>query len=272
MADAELFRIGEVAEMYHLSVGTLRHYEQAGLLRPEYTDPDTGYRYYSVRQFERLTSIRYLRALGLPLGAIAEYLKDRSVESIESKLEAQKELIRRKKQELDLMERKIENRLAQLRDAQSAVLETIQLVDTPACRMVGIRETLRYNSYLWLEHSIREIERNQKMPLSYLGKVGVGISAEHLRAGEYQHYDLAFLLLDNEDAYEGEVEQLPASRCAVVRFRGSHAEAPAHYARLMQYLQENGLTPAGPSREVTLIDNCISDDPETYVTEIRIPT
>lgn len=54
MSAQELFRIGEVAKMYHMSVGTLRHYEQMGLLQPEYTDPATGYRYYSVRQFEQL--------------------------------------------------------------------------------------------------------------------------------------------------------------------------------------------------------------------------
>ena len=271
MSDAELFQIGEVAKMYHLSVGTLRHYEQEGLLKPEYTDPDTGYRYYSVRQFERLTNIRYLRALGLPLREIAACLQNRSVAAIEEKLEAQKMLIRQKKQELDLIERKIDNRLTQLREARTAALETIQLVEMPACRVVGIRETLRYNSYLWLEHSIREIEREQKTPLSYIGKVGVGISEEHLRAGEYSHYDLAFLLLDPEDTYKGTVEQLPPGLCAVVRFRGSHAEAPAHYARLMDYLRENGLTLAGSSRELALIDNCISDDPETYVTEIRVP-
>ena len=35
----------EVAKMFHISMGTLRHYEQSGLLAPEYTDPDTGYRY-----------------------------------------------------------------------------------------------------------------------------------------------------------------------------------------------------------------------------------
>lgn len=54
MSDQELFRIGEVAKMYHMSVGTLRYYEQMRLLQPEYTDPATGYRYYSVRQFEQL--------------------------------------------------------------------------------------------------------------------------------------------------------------------------------------------------------------------------
>ena len=96
MVDAELFQIGEVAKMYHLSVGTLRYYEKEGLLKPEYTDPDTGYRYYGIRQFEQLTNIRYLRTLGLPLEEITEYLNNRNVDSIEKKLEVQRELLRQK--------------------------------------------------------------------------------------------------------------------------------------------------------------------------------
>ena len=44
MADKQLFKIGEVARMYHLSLGILRHYEKEGLLAPEYTDPEPGYR------------------------------------------------------------------------------------------------------------------------------------------------------------------------------------------------------------------------------------
>ena len=79
MAERELFQIGEVARMYHLSVGTLRHYERIGLLAPERTDPATGYRYYSARQLEQLTSIRYLRALDMPLEEITAYMNDRDV-------------------------------------------------------------------------------------------------------------------------------------------------------------------------------------------------
>lgn len=41
-AEGELFQIGEVAKLYHESVGALRHYGQVGLLAPEYVDPPTG--------------------------------------------------------------------------------------------------------------------------------------------------------------------------------------------------------------------------------------
>ena len=120
----ELFQIGEVAKLYHVSVGTLRHYEQAGLLKPEYTDPDTGYRYYSVRQFEQLTNIRYLRALGLPLQEIAAYLQNRDADTIAEALRRQKALVQQKKQELDIIERKLDHRLAQLEKARTAQLDS----------------------------------------------------------------------------------------------------------------------------------------------------
>ena len=79
MEKRELFQIGEVARMFHLSVSSLRHYEKAGLLQPERVDTETGYRYYSVRQFECLNTIRYLRVLGMPLEQIADFLKNRDV-------------------------------------------------------------------------------------------------------------------------------------------------------------------------------------------------
>ncbi len=59
MQDKKLLQIGEVAKIFHVSMGTLRHYEQEGLLEPEYVDEKTGYRYYGVRQLEVLNTIRY---------------------------------------------------------------------------------------------------------------------------------------------------------------------------------------------------------------------
>lgn len=271
MSERELFQIGEVAKLYHVSVGTLRHYEQAGLLKPEYTDPNTGYRYYSVRQFEQLTNIRYLRALGLPLQEIAAHMQNRDVDTIAEALRRQKILVQQKKQELDIIARKIDHRLVQLEDARASELDCIRLVRQPALRLVLRHDSLKFNSYLWLERFIRKIEQNQKIPLSFQGKIGVGISAENLCAGAFETYDLMFLILDDEDVYEGQVDQLSACECAAVRFRGDHSRAPAYYKKLMHYMEENGLQAAGFSREIALIDNCISADPEQYVTEIRIP-
>lgn len=65
--------------------------------------------------------------------------------------------------------------------------------------------------------------------------------------------------------------ELERSQCVRVRFRGSHLQAPEQYARLPAYIDAHALTPAGFSRELTMIDYGLTSDPEKFVTEITIP-
>lgn len=84
-------------------------------------------------------------------------------------------------------------------------------------------------------------------------------------------YDGMFLVLEKEDAFEGDVTELGRSLCVRVRFRGSHLQSPEQYARLLAYTEAHGLTPAGFSREITLVNYGLTSDPEKFVTEITIP-
>ena len=271
MENKKLFQIGDVAKMFHISVGSLRHYEQAGLLKPEYTDPETGYRYYSARQFKVLNTIRYLRVLDMPLGQIGEFLGNRDIDVIEAKLLNQKKLIEKKRRELETIERKIDHRLQHLRDARTSELNVIHLKKFPPYRTVWMKDSLRLKSYLDLEYAIRRLEENQRESLVFLGKVGVGISKDNLLAGKFGEYDQVFLLLDDEDSYEGKVEQHQEELCVSIYFCGSHSEAEIYYHKLMKYIDEHKMQVAGSSKEITMIDNGITDDPDKFVTEIRIP-
>lgn len=46
---------------------------------------------------------------------------------------------------------------------------------------------------------------------------------------------------------------------------------PAQYRRLLTRIAQEGMQIAGFSREITLIDYGITNDPEKFVTEICIP-
>ena len=271
MEDKKLFQIGDVARMFHISTGSLRHYEQAGLLKPEYIDQDTGYRYYSVRQFEILNTIRYLRALDMPLEQIDDFLKNRDIDVIEDKLMKQKELVARKQRELAIIEQKIEHRLDQLRDAMNSELDVIQLKKVSSCRIVWLKDSLRPKSYLDLEYAIRRLEENQTESVVFLGKVGVGISKENLLAGRFDQYDSVFLVLDAENSYKGTVEQHPEELCVSICFCGSHKEAGAHYEKMMEYIEKHKMEVTGFSREITMIDYGITNNTDKFVTEILIP-
>jgi DNA-binding transcriptional MerR regulator len=66
--------IGDLSRITHLSVKTLRHYHEAGLLQPANVDPGTGYRYYSTAQVPNAQVIRRFRDLGMPVREVADLL------------------------------------------------------------------------------------------------------------------------------------------------------------------------------------------------------
>lgn len=76
MERENLYSIGEVAEILGISVQTVRYYGKIGLMEPAYTNPDTGYRYYSYIQISLIDRIRYLQGLGLSLGEIKTAFED----------------------------------------------------------------------------------------------------------------------------------------------------------------------------------------------------
>ena len=72
---SELMSIGKMADINHLSVATLRLYDKLGLIKPEYVDDETNYRFYDIRQNARLDMIAYMKDLGMSLAEIKDVLK-----------------------------------------------------------------------------------------------------------------------------------------------------------------------------------------------------
>lgn len=271
MKHNELFKIGEVSKLFHISVSILRHYDKIGLVKPEYIDPETGYRYYSTRQFECLNTIRYLRALDMPLEEITAFLQNRNIDTIHALLLKQKEDVKRRQQELMRIERKIEHRLVQMTDALASRLDVIELKSMPSRRLACLKKQLSPKHYLDLEASIRELEQTASAAITFLGKVGIGLSAERLMSGQYKPYELVFIILDDEDQFIGNVLELEAENCVTIRFQGGHDQAPQYYEKLMHYIKTQGLEIAGFSKEITLIDYGLTTHLEQFVTEIQIP-
>lgn len=73
MADAKTMRIGEVAELTSLSLRTLRHYEDVGLVEPS-GRTDGGFRLYTQRDVSRLMIVRRMKPLGYSLEEMSALL------------------------------------------------------------------------------------------------------------------------------------------------------------------------------------------------------
>lgn len=273
MKNLELFQIGKIAKMFNVSVGTLRHYEKNGLLKPEYINEESGYRYYSIQQFEVLNTIKYLRMLGFSLNDIADFLKNREVEKIHEMLITQKNQVIEKQNQLKIIEKKIDNRLKYLENAMDNNINVIELKEIKFQKFIMIKKNIEIKSYIDsdLEKSIKEFEQNQNEAVIFLGKIGLGISKKQLINKQYDYYDRIFLLLDNEDNYFKNVEEISEQMCLTLKFRGTHKDSQKYYKKLDKYIENHKLTITGFAREIALIDFGITNDISKFVTEIQIP-
>jgi DNA-binding transcriptional MerR regulator len=95
------FTVGQIAKLSGLSVRSLHHYDETGLLCPSERS-DAGYRLYSESDIERLHQIQALRWLELPLSEVKEILDrdgatipevvDRKIAALTKQIEQETEL------------------------------------------------------------------------------------------------------------------------------------------------------------------------------------
>jgi DNA-binding transcriptional MerR regulator len=76
-----LLTIGAFSAASRLSQKALRLYDRHGLLRPAYTDPESGYRYYRTAQLRTAKLILLMRQVNMPLAKIQRLLVSTSGEA-----------------------------------------------------------------------------------------------------------------------------------------------------------------------------------------------
>ena len=81
-----LIPIAKMAKANNVSIATLRLYDEMGLIKPVFFDPQTNYRYYDVNQTSRLDLIRYMRDMGMSIKDISLLLEKEDIDLIEEKL------------------------------------------------------------------------------------------------------------------------------------------------------------------------------------------
>ncbi len=225
--------------MTHLSVKTLRHYHEVGLLEPARVDARTGYRYYALDQLPAAQLIRRLRNLKMPIADVRSVLVARDPDERNVLISAH----------MDRLE-------AELAETRAAVNSLRVLLDTartrapitrrraPAFSAISIADTIDPGEVApWWEAALAELRayaRDQN--LRSTGPAG-GIFDEALyqqeRAGAMVYLPVAGLTGDS-----GRIRsvQIPAAELVITTHYGSAADIDLAYADLGSYLAEHHFT------------------------------
>jgi DNA-binding transcriptional MerR regulator len=121
----DMLRVGRLAELTGLTVRTLHHYDELGLVRPSHRTA-AGYRLYDDADVERLYRVIALRQLGLPLDRIAEVLDDAT--SLESTLRTHDRMLAEQISALQSVRARIGASLSSVRARSSSSADLLDVI------------------------------------------------------------------------------------------------------------------------------------------------
>ncbi|MEY9873252.1 DNA-binding transcriptional MerR regulator [Streptacidiphilus sp. MAP12-33] len=260
--------IGEFSRATHLSIKTLRHYHDVGLLAPADVDQGTGYRYYSVDQVPTAQVIVRLRDLDMPVADVKAVL---SAEDVSNRNELIAAHLAR-----------LEDRLAQ---AQSAVESLRDLLARPAHgshieyrtvreqAAIGIRDVVdRQDLAGWWQGALGELRGfTTAGRLRTTGPMG-GLFATGLLEDE-RGEALVFVPVDGEVRPVGRIDAVvvPGAELAVAVHRGTLQTIDLTYGDLGTHAARHEIGVDGPLREFYLRSPLDATTEDELVTEVGWP-
>lgn len=137
----EYLTTGQITELSNISKKALFLYEEKGLITPDHIDAETGYRYYSYNQCEKINVIKQMQFIGMSIADIRELLNEKNLVQCEKLLRAQIEKLEAQKRQISLALFSAKRYLENIVVAQNtAELDQFVLKHFPPRRALFIRD------------------------------------------------------------------------------------------------------------------------------------
>ena len=261
-----LYKIGMFAAMNHITVKTLRFYEEQGLLMPALIHPETGYRYYTLSQMAVLHQITALKLAGFTLEEITH---------INSGADEKAVLLKKKSELLA----KISDLTRQIAVVDGYLSKRKTGLSAPVL-IKNIPETTVAFMQIRLESYDRLFDRMPEMG-ALMEKAGCECAlpeycfTNYLEPG-YKDGDIPVEICESvveakKETGELRFKTLPEIRAACVFHKGSYRTFSESYEVVLRYIEENGYEIAGEIRESYIDGIWNKDDESQWLSEIQVP-
>jgi DNA-binding transcriptional MerR regulator len=269
-----MLNIGDFARLGPVSPRMLRHYDQLGLLEPEYVDPVTNYRWYGVGQLARLHQLLTFRDLGFGLDEIASLLEQEPTvdqlrallqkrrDDIESTIDAERNRLSRVEAHINALEG------SGLMSTQNIVIKQAQPV-----RVAEMTKVVGGYGYENIGPAFREL-----VPLLFAELQNQNVEPV-MCVGYYEdarddgsvvaHVGFDIGQQDVSATDDLQLVELPSVEVASVMHKGGFEQIDRVYEPLLKWVDDSGHHRDGLCRELYLEWN--EQDPSQSVTEIQVP-
>lgn len=262
------YRIGMFSQMNRVTIKALRHYDEIGLLKPQYVDDHNGYRYYTSNQIPVLHQILALRDIGFSLEEIQQVMNGAS----------EKKLLLRKKGELmmelsDLTKKiaGIESYLAKEegKEGYRVVMKSLPEVTIASMCICLTGYDALFDYMPQMGYLMEEANCECAVP-DYC--FTIYYDEEYKEAGDIQVEICQAVTKLQQDVGELKFRTLPSvPLAACVLHKGPYEMLPKAYEAIVQFIEHNGYEIIGHQRESYIDGIWNKEKEEDWLTEIQFP-
>lgn len=270
-----MLSIGEFSKICGVSTKTLRYYDEIGLIHPDEINPENGYRYYSIRQLKKMLFINRLKAYQFSLEeikAMLEWEEDQSEEKLCAALHRKRREIQEKLNDIKYTLQQMNHDILHLENGIPIMSHLdhieVQLVETVTINILYMRRMMSSDDYVlgYGRYFDRLYEKIATENLTLLGPpMTIYHSPEHNPAGNDTEFAIPI-----KEAVKG-TRDLPGGLCAKSVLKGPYSELTPVYAKLMEWVENEGYELVRSPYEVYVTDPNQAAVPEDIVTEVYFP-
>lgn len=265
-----MYRIGMFSKLSRVTIKTLRHYDEVGLLTPAHVDEENGYRYYTTDQLFSLNEIVALRQMGFSIPEITDITSGRNMPVI----------LEQRKEELISEQNAVTDRLFRLENYIKEQKEGHQMN-----YQAVIKEIPEYTVFSYRQIIPNYVALGEIMPVlgAKVAKLNPGIQCVQpdycfniYHDGEYKETnidaEICQAVIKRGKDGEGIVfKEMPAVTVVSVLHRGGYENLGKAYAYAVQWVEQNGYKITDFLRESYIDGMWNKENVEDWLTEIQVP-
>lgn len=270
-----MLNIGDFSKLTHVSVRMLRYYDKHGLLKPDHIDKHSGYRVYSAKQVPILQKIVLLRDLNFSVSEIKEILKNWNdsflIEQLNTKICETEKIIEREKERIN----KIHGAINDIHKEQIDIHYNVTMKSIPKYNIISLRKKIpNYPCEGQLWYKLSNFVEKEHIEIEKHNYNNIAIYHDERHYDDCVDVEVAFIVKKTSKSIGNfifrELEGVDTMACMMVY--GPYDRLASAYESFIYWLDENTqYKMKGLSRQIPIIGEPDTSNPNDYLTEIQIP-
>ena len=268
-----MLKIGDFSKLSRISIRMLRHYDEMGLLIPDYVDSFTGYRHYSETQLQQAAMIQALKNMGFALSVIKEILEQiDQPEKLEQLLQIKRKELEEEQNKTKQRIQSLDSTLKWLRKDGTMMEYNVTLKEMPARYVASVRQeipTYNHEGMLWeMMH-----EETKTMNLQVANPC-YSLAVFHDKGFVESNPDVEIQTAvagNYADTEHVKFRQVEAQQIASATYQGSYEQISRVNEAVANWVMENGYEFDGSSFCIYHVSPAQTSNPEELVTEVCYP-